>query len=214
MAEAGGTGGDFDSAPPDVNECFSSEDYECKICYNYFDLGRHTPKLLSCSHTFCRECLDAMHSGEGRGWRVGCPVCRNRTPVPEYRVDKLPDNSALTVSLPLINVKPEDSLNTDVQRSPTVSSLSSEVIDCSCHTCIRHACVAVCVCAIFSCMAIVLFVFVVLLIMKNPFKTSVCLPICVSSRRPFSLCYCAYIGAEASNSSSPIYYNVILCLHS
>ncbi|XP_043849281.1 POU domain, class 3, transcription factor 3-like [Dromiciops gliroides] len=36
------------------------EDYECKICYNYFDLDRRAPKLLECLHTFCQECLSQL----------------------------------------------------------------------------------------------------------------------------------------------------------
>uniref|UniRef100_A0A0S7EUF1 RN223 n=1 Tax=Poeciliopsis prolifica TaxID=188132 RepID=A0A0S7EUF1_9TELE len=65
------------------------EEYECKICYNHYDLDRRVPKELSCSHTFCLECLETLHSREGRGWRVGCPVCRHRTPVREYQVENL-----------------------------------------------------------------------------------------------------------------------------
>ncbi|KAK5859919.1 hypothetical protein PBY51_021435 [Eleginops maclovinus] len=61
MADAVITGGECGSAPPNETDSFPSEEYECKICYNYFDLSRHTPKLLACSHTFCHECLDAMH---------------------------------------------------------------------------------------------------------------------------------------------------------
>ncbi|XP_044769561.1 uncharacterized protein LOC123324334 [Neomonachus schauinslandi] len=36
------------------------EDYECKICYNYFDADRRAPKLLACLHTFCQECLSQL----------------------------------------------------------------------------------------------------------------------------------------------------------
>ncbi|KAG7278520.1 hypothetical protein CRUP_004129, partial [Coryphaenoides rupestris] len=58
------------------------EEYECKICYNYFDLDRRAPKLLECLHTFCEECLNTLHVREERPWRISCPVCRHRTPVP------------------------------------------------------------------------------------------------------------------------------------
>uniref|UniRef100_A0A671XTA5 RING-type domain-containing protein n=1 Tax=Sparus aurata TaxID=8175 RepID=A0A671XTA5_SPAAU len=98
------------------------DEYECKICYNYFDLDRRTPKLLGCSHTFCQECLEALHSWEGRGWRIGCPVCRHRTPVPEYRVQRLPDNTALTAALPLKTHEPVSSSLTDVRTGPAESS--------------------------------------------------------------------------------------------
>uniref|UniRef100_A0A8C6LIE1 RING-type domain-containing protein n=1 Tax=Nothobranchius furzeri TaxID=105023 RepID=A0A8C6LIE1_NOTFU len=73
----------------------SSDKYACKICHSDFDLERRIPKELGCSHTFCQECLEVLRSREVGGWRVGCPVCRHRTPVPEYKVTNLPNNTAL-----------------------------------------------------------------------------------------------------------------------
>uniref|UniRef100_A0A8C5MXZ0 Ring finger protein 228 n=1 Tax=Leptobrachium leishanense TaxID=445787 RepID=A0A8C5MXZ0_9ANUR len=58
--------------------------YECKICYNYFDLDRRAPKLLECLHTFCQECLNTLHRREDRPWRLSCPICRHRTAFPLY----------------------------------------------------------------------------------------------------------------------------------
>ncbi|KAI5098615.1 E3 ubiquitin-protein ligase RNF152-like [Silurus meridionalis] len=77
------------------------EEYECKICYNYFDLDRRAPKILECLHTFCEECLHALHLREERPWRVTCPVCRHRTPVPDYRIRNLPNNTKVTEDFPL-----------------------------------------------------------------------------------------------------------------
>lgn len=108
MAEAVVGGGICGSGPPGS---FPSDEYECKICYNYFDLDRRHPKLLSCSHTFCLECLETLHFREGRGWRIGCPVCRHRTPLTECRVRDLSDNTALTEALALKKHEPEDSSN-------------------------------------------------------------------------------------------------------
>ncbi|KAL6089715.1 hypothetical protein STEG23_029707 [Scotinomys teguina] len=77
------------------------EDYECKICYNYFDADRRAPKLLACLHTFCQECLSQLQlraaAASGAGperaprlppWHcqpgaIACPVCRHRTPLPD-----------------------------------------------------------------------------------------------------------------------------------
>ncbi|XP_070774890.1 RING finger protein 228-like [Enoplosus armatus] len=167
MAEAVNTGGDCGSVPPDVTDSFPSDEYECKICYNYFDLDLHTPKLLSCSHTFCQECLDTLHSREGRGWRIGCPVCRHRTPVPEYRVHNLPDNTALTEALPLKTDEPADSSNTDVQTGPAVSSVTSPESNDSCQTCKQVAFATGCVCAILSFLSMVVLLFLGLIFVHN-----------------------------------------------
>nr|XP_038039799.1 RING finger protein 223-like [Anas platyrhynchos] len=114
-AAAGGA-----AAPP------SYEDYECKICYNYFDLERRAPKLLECLHTFCQECLSQLHlraaqqppaaaeqgpagragagagggGGGGAGGSLACPLCRHRTALPEHRVHGLPVNTKLAAACP------------------------------------------------------------------------------------------------------------------
>lgn len=163
MAETVNTGGDCDSVPPDDTDSFPSEEYECKICYNYFDLGRHTPKLLVCSHTFCKECLEALHSREGRGWRIGCPMCRHRTPVPEYRVHNLPDNTSVTEALPLN--KHVNAPNTETR--PAVSSAASRESNDSCQTCKHVAFTTACVCAIFSFLSMVVLLFLGLIFVHN-----------------------------------------------
>lgn len=144
-----------------------SEEYECKICYNYFDLGHHTPKLLGCSHTFCVECLEALHSREGGGWRVGCPVCRHRTPVPEYRVHNLPDNTLLTEALPLNRLVIVTRLNTEDQTGPAVSPVTSQEGNDGCQTCKHVAFRTTCVCAIFSFLSMVVLLFLGLIFVHN-----------------------------------------------
>lgn len=164
MADAVSTGRDCDSASPDAAaDPFPGEEYECKICYNYYDLDRHTPKLLGCSHTFCLECLDVLHSREGRGWRIVCPVCRHRTPVPEYRVQNLPDNAAVTEALPLKLQEPVNSLNTDVHIGPAESPESND----GCQTCKQVAFATGCVCAIFSFLSMVVLLFLGLIFVHN-----------------------------------------------
>lgn len=163
MADAVSTGRDRDSASPEESDSFPGEEYECKICYNYYDLDRHTPKLLGCSHTFCQECLDALHSREGRGWRIVCPVCRHRTPVPEYRVHNLPDNAAVTEALPLKIQEPVNSFDTDVQTGPAASSEGDD----SCQTCKQVAFATGCVCAIFSFLSMVVLLFLGLIFVHN-----------------------------------------------
>lgn len=104
----------------------TSEEYECRICYNFFDLERHAPKLLECLHTFCRECLSELYqrgdhsphcrseassnlSGYGApeltdgcrsaGPCITCPVCRHCTALPGGQVQSLPVNTKLVEAI-------------------------------------------------------------------------------------------------------------------
>ncbi|KAI4882220.1 hypothetical protein NFI96_006221 [Prochilodus magdalenae] len=86
---------------PSPSLALTFEDSECKICYNYFDLDRRAPKLLECLHTFCAECLHALHLREERPWRVTCPVCRHRTRVPDCRIRALPCNTKAAARFPM-----------------------------------------------------------------------------------------------------------------
>lgn len=164
MAETVSTEGDRSAAPSAVTHSFDSADYECKICFNYFDSDHHVPKLLGCSHTFCQECLDILHSREGRGWRIGCPVCRHRTPVREHQVKNLPDNTALAEVLAHEKPQHESSSNTEDQ---TAASGTSQDASDSCETCKHVAFTVACVCAIFSFLSMVVLLFLGLIFVHN-----------------------------------------------
>nr|XP_019962134.1 PREDICTED: RING finger protein 186-like [Paralichthys olivaceus] len=166
MAEEMSIEGDCGSAGTDS---FPEKDYECKICYNYFDLDLHIPKLLGCSHTFCRECLDVLHSQGGRRWRIECPVCRYRAPVPEYRVHNLPNNTAVTEALPLKECGTPDFHPTGASVSSAAASTEGED---SCHTCEQVVFRTGCVCAIFSVLSTVVLLFLGLIFVQN-FNNSV-----------------------------------------
>ncbi|XP_042316121.1 tripartite motif-containing protein 59 [Sceloporus undulatus] len=74
------------------------EELRCSICYNIFD----DPRILPCSHTFCRNCLDSvLHmSSNFSVWRplrlpLKCPNCRSIVEIPPSGTDSLPVNFAL-----------------------------------------------------------------------------------------------------------------------
>ncbi|KAM6152229.1 RING finger protein 228 [Erethizon dorsatum] len=116
------------------------EDYECKICYNYFDSDRRAPKLLACLHTFCQECLSQLQlraaaaaassaaperaprppPWHGPPGAIACPVCRHRTPLPDSRVHGLPNNTKLAEAFPLAVRAAQDPLPQD--RLPPLAS--------------------------------------------------------------------------------------------
>ncbi|XP_071496877.1 E3 ubiquitin-protein ligase TRIM56-like [Diadema antillarum] len=63
----------------------STDESTCPICRD--DLSE--PKMLSCIHTCCQECLVRLHNSQGRGENISCPVCRTVCPVPGGDVSNL-----------------------------------------------------------------------------------------------------------------------------
>ncbi|GAB1285138.1 RING finger protein 223 [Apodemus speciosus] len=139
---AAGARDDGDTGVPDAPATAPSlpplEDYECKICYNYFDADRRAPKLLACLHTFCQECLSQLQlraaaassavperaprppPWHGPPGAIACPVCRHRTPLPDSRVHGLPNNTKLSEAFPLALRAAHDPLPQD--RLPPLAS--------------------------------------------------------------------------------------------
>ncbi|KAK7172048.1 hypothetical protein R3I93_004367 [Phoxinus phoxinus] len=55
------------------------EDTECIVCFCSFDNVFKTPKLLSCGHTFCLECLARINVSSPELKMLICPICRELT---------------------------------------------------------------------------------------------------------------------------------------
>ncbi|NXX74157.1 TRI59 protein, partial [Urocolius indicus] len=74
------------------------EELTCSICYGIFE----DPRVLPCSHTFCRNCLDGVIqlSSNFSIWRplrvpLKCPNCRSIVEIPAAGTESLPVNFAL-----------------------------------------------------------------------------------------------------------------------
>ncbi|XP_068174090.1 tripartite motif-containing protein 59 [Antennarius striatus] len=74
------------------------EDLTCSVCYSLFS----DPRVLPCSHTFCKTCLDnlLLASSNYSVWRplhlqLKCPNCRSVVELPSTGVDALPINVSL-----------------------------------------------------------------------------------------------------------------------
>ncbi|XP_041472637.1 tripartite motif-containing protein 2-like [Lytechinus variegatus] len=63
---------------------------ECPVCISIYT----DPKILSCSHTICKTCLDKLLGCHGN-CQIRCPFCRAVTQVPNEDVGKLQSNLAL-----------------------------------------------------------------------------------------------------------------------
>ncbi|XP_072169874.1 E3 ubiquitin-protein ligase TRIM71-like [Diadema setosum] len=69
----------------------SSQNLECPICLTLFN----QPKSLTCSHTFCKDCLQRIFQTRLSRQTITCPICRKETPVPGGNVSKLQTNAPL-----------------------------------------------------------------------------------------------------------------------
>ncbi|KFQ17845.1 Tripartite motif-containing protein 59, partial [Merops nubicus] len=74
------------------------EELTCSICYSLFE----DPRVLPCSHTFCRNCLEGVIqlSNNFSIWRplrvpLKCPNCRSVIEIPAAGTESLPVNFAL-----------------------------------------------------------------------------------------------------------------------
>ncbi|KAK2868757.1 hypothetical protein Q7C36_000628 [Tachysurus vachellii] len=74
------------------------EDLTCSVCYSLFN----DPRVLPCSHTFCKACLDNVLqlSTNFSIWRplrlpLKCPNCRSMVELPPNGVEALPVNVCL-----------------------------------------------------------------------------------------------------------------------
>ncbi|XP_039509937.1 tripartite motif-containing protein 59 [Pimephales promelas] len=75
------------------------EDLTCSVCYGLFT----DPRVLPCSHTFCKSCLERVMqvSVDVSIWRplrlpLKCPSCRSVAELPTNGLDALPTNVCLS----------------------------------------------------------------------------------------------------------------------
>ncbi|XP_044523639.1 tripartite motif-containing protein 59-like [Gracilinanus agilis] len=74
------------------------EELTCSICCSIFE----DPRVLPCSHTFCRSCLENVlqasgyfYMQRGMGTPLTCPNCRSVIEIPPPGIESLPINFAL-----------------------------------------------------------------------------------------------------------------------
>lgn len=77
------------------------DETECPICFCNYNNVFKTPKLLSCGHTFCLECLARINVSSVEIKKLSCPVCRNLTEIRHGRdLAQLGNNEKVFRKLP------------------------------------------------------------------------------------------------------------------
>ena len=87
-------------------EDFTDSFLTCGTCLLPYDAGDHAPKLLPCSHTVCRSCLD--HIVEPDTPTVRCPICRETILIPRGGVCAFPPSFIVNQLLDLMSRQRRD----------------------------------------------------------------------------------------------------------
>ncbi|KAL6043649.1 hypothetical protein STEG23_016078 [Scotinomys teguina] len=86
--------------PEEAVESQVSDELECKICYNRYNLKQRKPKVLECCHRVCAKCLyKIIDFGDSPQGVIVCPFCRFETCLPDDEVSSLPDDNNILVNL-------------------------------------------------------------------------------------------------------------------
>ncbi|XP_030848393.1 tripartite motif containing 13-like [Strongylocentrotus purpuratus] len=107
---------------------------ECPVCLSFFK----DPKILTCSHTFCKGCLETLLESHRK---LLCPTCRKETSVPGGDVGRLQSN--ITVRSLVEDVETQGHSN--YNQEDKCKKHPNEDEDCFCLNCKKYVC---CKCAI------------------------------------------------------------------
>lgn len=84
------------------------EDLTCCVCHSLFS----DPRVLPCSHTFCKTCLDNLlrvsnncSPKRPRCFSLKCPNCRGVVELPLMGVEGLPSNMSLRAIIEKVGEK-------------------------------------------------------------------------------------------------------------
>lgn len=124
--------GDESKTKPPENDV---EETECSVCFCSYDNIFKTPKLLSCGHTFCLECLARINVTVPEVKTLPCPVCRELTELPHGQdlprlgnnqdiIDKLPPDMQRALSIRFQRSKGKLVLKSPPSSSPTKTSIT------------------------------------------------------------------------------------------
>lgn len=90
-------------------EDFNDSFLTCGTCLCMYDGEEHNPKLLPCSHTVCRSCLERILEAQSRdNVTIRCPICRETITIPRGGVIAFPPSFIVNQLLDLMAAQRRD----------------------------------------------------------------------------------------------------------
>ena len=83
-------------------EDFNDSFLTCGTCLSSYDGEDHTPKLLPCSHTVCKSCLEYIVEASRERNQIRCPICRGGVTLPSGGVSSFPPSFIVNQLLDLM----------------------------------------------------------------------------------------------------------------
>ncbi|XP_063951895.1 E3 ubiquitin-protein ligase TRIM33-like [Lytechinus pictus] len=108
-----------------------TQSLECPVCLTTFT----DPKILSCSHTYCKVCLEKLLESHGDDQMIRCPVCRDYTQVPNQDVSKLPASLAFRNLIEDVKNQHQICTNCDSEDKPKAVVYCQDCGNYLCITC-------------------------------------------------------------------------------
>ncbi|TGZ61877.1 hypothetical protein CRM22_007726 [Opisthorchis felineus] len=87
---------------------FADSFLTCGTCFTGYDTCERAAKLLPCSHTVCRSCLDRILETQSQATSLRCPICREDIPVPAGGASSFPPAFIVNQLLDLLATQRRD----------------------------------------------------------------------------------------------------------
>ncbi|CAL8085762.1 unnamed protein product [Calicophoron daubneyi] len=87
---------------------FADSFLTCGTCFTGYDSSERAAKLLPCSHTICRSCLERILETQTQGTTFRCPICRENIPIPSGGAASFPPAFIVNQLLDLIATQRRD----------------------------------------------------------------------------------------------------------
>eukprot|EP00057_Strongylocentrotus_purpuratus_P005651 XP_003731468.1 PREDICTED: tripartite motif-containing protein 2-like [Strongylocentrotus purpuratus] len=110
---------------------------ECPVCLKFFK----EPKILTCSHTFCKVCLEKILETRRK---LLCPTCREETSVPGGDVSRLQSNITVRSLVEYLETQGQSNCNQEDKPLPQkwnkCKTHPNYDEECFCLDCNKHVC--------------------------------------------------------------------------
>ncbi|CAH8504664.1 unnamed protein product [Heterobilharzia americana] len=87
---------------------FADNFLTCGTCFSGYNSNERAAKLLPCSHTICRSCLDRILSNEVQSETFRCPICRENIAIPSGGASSFPPAFIVNQLLDLLATQRRD----------------------------------------------------------------------------------------------------------